>query len=164
MKKLTAISAMLVLSLVLSVFIFAGEKPAESTDPGDKAAIENKENTNPNSDVITAYYFHGTQRCATCRKLEAYSREALETGFPEDIADSSIVFTIINYDLDENRHYIDDYGLYTKALILSKVSDGNEVEWKNFDKIWKLVRDKNEYIEYVQKETADFKNKQTENE
>jgi len=164
MKKLTVISAILILSLVLSVFIFAGEKPAESTDPGDKAAVENKEDANPNGDVIIAYYFHGTQRCATCKKLEAYSREALKKGFPEDIADSSIVFTMVNYDLDENRHYIDDYGLYTKALILSKVSDGKEVEWKNLDKIWQLVRDEDKYIEYVQKETADFMNKLTENE
>ncbi len=162
MKKLTVVSAILILSLVLSAFIFAGEKPAESTDSGDKAAVENKEDTNPTNDVIIAYYFHGTQRCATCKKLEAYSREALEKGFPEEMADSTIVFTMINYDLDENEHYIDDYKLYTKALILSKVSGGKEVAWKNLDKIWQLVRDKDAYIAYVQKETADFMKKPAE--
>ena len=159
MKKLTVVPGILILSLIMSAFIFAGEKPAETAAAGDKKAVENKEDTNPTNDVIIAYYFHGTQRCATCKKLEAYSREALEKGFPEEMADSTIIFTMINYDLDENKHYIDDYKLFTKALILSRVSGGNEVAWKNLDKIWQLVRDKDEYIDYVRKEMSDFMKK-----
>lgn len=32
---------------------------------------------------VTAYYFHGSTRCTTCRKIEAFSREAVQTGFSE---------------------------------------------------------------------------------
>ena len=30
------------------------------------------------SDYVQAYYFHATRRCATCMKLEQYSRGAIE--------------------------------------------------------------------------------------
>ena len=55
-----------------------------------------------------------------------------------------------------DQHYLKDYGLYTKSLILSRVRDGREVQWKNLDKIWELVHDKDKYIEYVQDETRAF--------
>ena len=85
--------------------------------------------------MVFATYLHGTLRCATCRKLEAYSEEALKTAFQEELNDSSLVWRTINYDEKENEHYLKDYSLYTKALILSRVKDGSELEWKNLSKI-----------------------------
>ena len=35
------------------------------------------------ADKVIAYYLHGHRRCATCIKLEAYTKEAIETGFAE---------------------------------------------------------------------------------
>lgn len=110
----------------------------------------------PARDRIVAYYFHGNQRCATCYKLEEYSREALETGFATELTDSLLAWQPTNYDLDENKHYIDDYKLFTKALVLSRVRDGKEIAWRNLDKIWELVGDKKKFLAYVQLETRSF--------
>lgn len=107
-------------------------------------------------DTFIAYYFHGTVRCATCRKLENYSQEALETGFADKLADSSLIWQVVNYDEKENKHYIKDYRLFTKAVILSRVRDGKEVNWTNLAKIWELVNDKEEFIAYVQAEAGAF--------
>lgn len=105
---------------------------------------------------IFAYYLHGNRRCATCRKLEAYSEEALRLGFPELLEDSTLIWGTINYDSEENEHFLKDYNLFTKAVILSRVRDGNEIEWKNLDRIWDLVNDKEKFLKYVQKETEAF--------
>jgi hypothetical protein len=51
---------------------------------------------------------------------------------------------------------VKDYGLFTQSLILSRVVDGKEVEWKNLDQIWKLVGDKEQYLTYVTSETRNF--------
>jgi len=130
-----------------SLKVAAENKTKEST-------VENETKVVP--ERIFAYYLHGDKRCATCRKLEAYSEEALREGFPEMLKDSTLIWGTINYDQKENEHYLKDYNLFTKALILSRVRDGSEIEWKNLDRIWELVNDKDKFLEYVRKETEAF--------
>jgi hypothetical protein len=122
----------------------------------DDSAIESETKIIP--EKIFAYYLHGNRRCATCRKLEAFSEEALREGFPEMLADSTLIWGTINYDQKENKHYLKDYNLFTKAVILSRVKDGNEIQWKNLDRIWDLVHDKERFLKYIQKETEAFLN------
>jgi len=110
------------------------------------------------SDQVVVYYLHMNRRCMTCGKLEAFSKEAVETGFAEQLKNSDIVFSVENFEQKGNEHFARDYRLYSQSLILSRQHDGRETEWKNLDKIWKLVRDKEEFITYVQTELADFMN------
>jgi len=107
-------------------------------------------------DIVYASYFHGDRRCPTCMKLEAYSNEAIQSGFEKEVKDSSLVFRTINWDREENTHYLDDYKLYTKALVLSRVRGGKEIAWVNLDSIWQYVGDKDKYLKYVQSHTRTF--------
>ena len=108
------------------------------------------------SDQLVVYYLHSTRRCMTCKKLEAYSQEAISTGFAKQLTDSTIVWRVVNFEEEGNEHYVKDYQLYTKSLILSMLCDGKETGWKNLDKIWELVGDKDEFIEYIQTEVRNF--------
>jgi len=154
-RHLTVFVILAVLALALSVVgdTEIVEKSAPDPEIIDTTVVVEQQVM---SDQIVAYYFHGTRRCVTCRKIEAYSQEALEAGFAVQIADSSLVWTPVNYDEEDNRHFIDDYKLYTKTLILSRVREGKEVGWKNLDKIWELVGDKKDFIAYVQSSTDEF--------
>ncbi len=98
---------------------------------------------------LIVYYFHGDVRCPTCHKLESYAKESLDTYFANEIASNRISWKPVNIDKNENSHYVRDYNLITKSIILSKVSDGKEVEWKNLDKIWQEVHDKEGYLQYI---------------
>ena len=157
-----AFYTVLVFGLVgLPVVLYAQDKLPESTDGIQESDSVTVEKQAISDDVVFATYLHGTLRCATCRKLEAYSEEALKTAFEEELNDSSLIWRVINYDEKENEHYLKDYSLYTKALILSRVKDGSELEWKNLSKIWELVGNKDEFLKYVQDETRDFINKES---
>jgi hypothetical protein len=105
---------------------------------------------------VIAYYFHGSFRCPTCHKLEEYSKEAIETNFKDAVASGSVEFREVNLEDKGNEHFAQDYQLYTKSLILSSVKDGKEITWKNLDKIWDLVGDKQQFIGYVTTETSGF--------
>ena len=105
---------------------------------------------------VTAYYFHGSFRCPTCRNLEAYSKEAIERNFKDPLASGALEFRAVNVEEKENGHYAKSYQLYTKSLVLSLVRDGKEVRSKNLAKIWELVRDKQKFIAYVTEETRAF--------
>jgi hypothetical protein len=101
---------------------------------------------------IIAYYFHGIRRCPSCMKIEAYSQEAVQTGFAEDLKSGKMEWHVINIEEPPNEHYEKDYQLYTKSLILSRVENGKETKWKNLDKVWELLGDKEAFIKYVQDE------------
>jgi len=105
---------------------------------------------------VIAYYFHGTFRCPTCRKLEQYSKEAIEANFKDALVFGKLEFKVVNLEDKGNEHYAADYQLYTKSLILSLVKDGREIKWKNMDKIWEYVGNKEIFIDYVKREVADL--------
>jgi len=105
---------------------------------------------NPQTDRIIAYYFHTTYRCATCRRIEAYSREAIDTGFARELQDGRLEFQLVNVQLPENRHFIEDYQLFTKSLVLVRIKGGKQVEWTNLGRVWELTGDRNAFSGYVQ--------------
>ncbi len=149
----------LLYSLLLVAVVFGAAIADEPKD--DSAAVtainaDTSKVDDASADRVYAYYFHGDVRCVTCKKLEAYSGEALTTGFEKEIADSTLVWQAVNYDREANKHYLEDFQLYTKSLVLFHMKDGKITDWKNLDKIWKLVGDKDDYIKYVQSETKKF--------
>lgn len=105
---------------------------------------------------VVAYYFHGTMRCPTCHKLEQYSKEAIETNFKDALQSGKLEYKVVNVEDKGNEHFCDDYQLYTKSLILSLIEDGKEIKWKNLDKIWEYVGNKQKFLDYVKAGVTDF--------
>jgi len=105
---------------------------------------------------IIAYYFHGNFRCATCRTIEQLSQQSVEKNFQQQLKDGSLIFLPVNTDEPENRHFIDDYKLVTRSLVLSKIQSGKQVAWKNLDKVWQLVRNEEKFEQYVKSEIQQF--------
>jgi hypothetical protein len=105
---------------------------------------------------VIAYYFHGSFRCMTCTNMEKYSREAVETNFQDALASGKIEFREVNVEEGGNEHFVNDYQLYTKALILSLVKDGKEIKSKNLDQIWRLSGNREKFLEYMTGEINEF--------
>lgn len=114
-------------------------------------AAENKPATK-----VMAYYFHGTFRCYTCTNMEKYSRKAIEANFKDALASGKLEFLSVNVEDRGNEHFVNDYQLYTKSLILSFVKDGKEIKSKNLDKVWEYSRNKQKFIDYVINEINGF--------
>jgi len=105
---------------------------------------------------VVAYYFHGTMRCSTCRKLEQYSKEAVENYYKNELTSGKLEFKVINVEEKGNEHFVNDYRLYTKSLVLSLVKDGKEVKSRNLTKIWEYVGNKQRFYDYIKEEVANF--------
>jgi thiol-disulfide isomerase/thioredoxin len=105
---------------------------------------------------VIVYYFHGTARCPTCKTIEKYSREAVEHYFPNELKNGKLVFMTMNVEDAANRHYIQDYKLFSKSLVVSLVKQDKEVTWKNLTDVWKLVGDKDKFFQYVKDEVENL--------
>lgn len=112
--------------------------------------------TKAESAKVIAYYFHGNFRCTTCRTIEQYSHDAIHTYFVKELENEKLEFRPVNVEEPENRHFVQDYQLFSKALVLSLVTDGKEIKWKNLTDVWKLVRDKDKFFQYVKDEVESF--------
>ena len=105
---------------------------------------------------VIAYYFHGTLRCSTCRTIEAYSEEAITKEFTNEIASGRLAWRVVNVDEPENKHFVEDFALASKSLVLAEYRDGKVTRHENLQQIWQLVRDKEAFLAYVRAATSDF--------
>jgi hypothetical protein len=108
------------------------------------------------TDYVKAYYFHGDFRCSNCHKIEQYSKETIDKYFAKELASGELEYEVINIDKKLNEHFAKDYRLYTKSLVISKIKDGKEVEYKNLEKVWNHLGDKEAFYNYVKEEIENF--------
>ena len=105
---------------------------------------------------VVAYYFHGNLRCRTCKTIEAYSEEAIQSEFADELASGRLVWRVVNIDEPENKHFVKDFELVTKSLVLTEYQDGEVTRWENLKQVWQLVRDKEQLLAYVRSSTRRF--------
>jgi len=155
------------LVLVFGSVVYFGVKGLQQRGSSDPIAVQDvqaasKASTTTTStqktetEKIIAYYFHTTYRCATCRRIEAYSKQAIDFGFAPELAKGSLEFRLVNVELPENQHFMQDYKLFTKSLVLVRFKSGSQVEWKNLSKVWELTGEHDAFLSYVRGEVRAY--------
>ena len=105
---------------------------------------------------IAVYYFHGNYRCPSCTTIEELTNFSIINGFKKELESGQLVFQAINVETPENQHFIKDYQLYTKSVIVSEVVDGKELRWKNLKDVWRLFMKEKAFTMYVQQEVSAY--------
>jgi hypothetical protein len=142
-------STMFIAVLLATVLILALWVPAPR-------ALAEEPTLDTGAENVVAFYFHGNVRCATCKKIEAYAEEAVQQGFPEALQSGALEWRVINIDEPANKHFIEDFQLVTRSVVLAEYRDGEVVRFKNLDQVWQLVRSQDRFVEYVQGEARLF--------
>jgi hypothetical protein len=153
----------LIITILLLVFVAASlvavfMRGSEESKVEKGAELAAETNAEAGDSKIIVYYFHGNARCKTCLTIEMYALEAVETGFPEALKANRIDFLTVNLDLAENEHFIDDFQLAARIVVLERIVDGKRKDYVNLTRVWELVGDKKAYVAYVQDEMKKFMN------
>jgi len=72
------------------------------------------------------YYFHITNRCATCTKIEATTKKILNEQYASQIENGTLIFKSFNVDLPENKNLVKKYEAYGATLALTYIVTGKE--------------------------------------
>ncbi|MEO0206825.1 MAG: nitrophenyl compound nitroreductase subunit ArsF family protein [candidate division WOR-3 bacterium] len=132
-------------------------QPIKETATNQKEKVSSAmSEVKPQNARVIAYYFHGTFRCTTCQTIEKYSKEAIEYYFANELKSGKLEFRPLNVEEAQNRHYIQDYQLFSRALVISLVKQDKEATWKNLTDVWKLVSDRDKFFRYVKDEVDKF--------
>lgn len=68
--------------------------------------------------------FHNKQRCPTCIAIENETRNALNSSFAQEMADSTIVLRVFDLSEKENQQIAEHYQVSFSSLILVKYVNG----------------------------------------
>jgi len=171
MKSKTIITVVLLLFVVVSVIFLVAKEVQERYDSntfqqqqvmalgtaGSIPATKPQEllsHSNQLSKKVIVYYFHGTARCRSCLRIEALTNQAIQDNFSDDIKAGRLQWQKVNVDEPGSKHFVKDYGLYTKSVVVVNMQGDKQLRWKNLEQIWHLLGDKDAFLQYV---TAEIK-------
>ena len=127
----------------------APKKPPQKPDGKPKAADASSETMRSK---VVVYYLHTTARCPSCLKIEAFTAAEVTGPLSGPLAEGRLEWKVLNVDEPKNEHFVDDYKLFTKSVVVSEVVNGKEVRWKRLDKVWDYLGDQQAFMKYVDDE------------
>jgi len=112
------------LLVILSISFFAcnsgGTEDQNQTDSITTAVNQNLK--------LQVYYFHATNRCATCQSIEDNVKKVIENNFKDQVAKGEINFKVLCVDDDANKPLAEKYEAAGAALHLVKYENGKELD------------------------------------
>lgn len=145
MKQVACIG---IIASLLATLCFGEQTPASQIRDTIKSPASQK--------TYVLYYFYNRVRCPTCLKFESTVKEILAGDLKGVVGKGILKGAFIDTDNAQDGHYINDYKLVTKAILISELVDGKETRWKNLDKIWTLAGNITALKGYILKEVRAF--------
>lgn len=71
------------------------------------------------SDRVEVVYFHGAQRCPTCKAIEMHSREVVESYFAKDVRRGRVVFRVVDISDAESSKLAKSYRVTWSSLFVN---------------------------------------------
>ncbi len=107
----------LVLMMVSLILLAFGEK---------SNAVTVKEQSGQVRDFVEVLYFHGKQRCVTCRSIEQNTKELLKSKFQRQMKEGKVVYRVIDISKTENAQIAEMYEVTWSSLFLVQHKSGKE--------------------------------------
>ncbi len=106
---------------------------------------------------VVCLCFLNDHPCESSRRLEAWTKEALESAYLAELRSGDVVFRSVDYDRPADKHYLKDYALPFQSIVLQDAAVPSR--WKRLDKLWELIGDQKAFRQYVQDEVKAFQEK-----
>ncbi|MEF8824001.1 MAG: nitrophenyl compound nitroreductase subunit ArsF family protein [Desulfohalobiaceae bacterium] len=130
-----------------------------STCPASQSSANTSTSEKDQKTHYIAYYFYTSKRCASCYRIENWSEAAIKEHFGQALREGNLRWKTVKVDHPENKHFVKDYNLYTKSVVIVEKNGDETVRWKNLEKVWRLLQDKKAYFDYVTGEIKAFMEK-----
>lgn len=143
--------ARMIVSGVLLLFVAASITAIviKNTEDGTTSSATTIENLDGK---VVVYYFHRTQRCPTCLKIEELASDVVQARFAAELTAGKLIWKTVNIDSPGNGHFEGDFNLITQSLIVVDNRETGQSHWWNLDKIWELVWMESDFRMYVDTE------------
>ena len=131
---------------------------ADKKDATSAVATVGADTTTQGESRVVVYFFHRKERCATCRKIEAYTHEVVEKHFADALRDGRIEWRVFGFEDPANAKFKEKFDLFTSTVVLAEVRGDEVVRFKDLvESVWEKVNgDKGAFDKYIQDEIDAF--------
>ena len=123
--------------------------------PSRAAPSAAKEGTPARAQTVV-YYFYTSSRCASCMRIEAWTKECLEQEFGSELKAGRIAWKPVNLEDDGNMHFVEDFKLTAKTVIVCNYRDGKPGRYADLVDVWQLLNDKGRFFLLVRTKVKEF--------
>ncbi|MEX1119733.1 MAG: nitrophenyl compound nitroreductase subunit ArsF family protein [Terrimicrobiaceae bacterium] len=146
MKKILTYG-LLALAVVGAGFAVKQRMAGSQAPPATEATFSPDSDLPAKGRVIT--YFTSDVRCPSCLKIEELTRKTVKERFAGQLQSGELVFRTLNTDRPENKHFVDDYQLVSKTVIVSTRENGKEIRFENLQDVWLKLNDPAAFQNYI---------------
>lgn len=82
---------------------------------------------NTKETYVEVLYFHGKQRCVTCKAIEKYSKEVVFSDMAALAKKGKVKFRVIDISTEEGEKMAKNYRVSWSSLYVNKWKDGKEI-------------------------------------
>lgn len=104
-----------ILPIIMLVCFVNCSSPKENRHAGKESETE---------DHVEVIYFHGKMRCLTCRAIEKYAKETVDSLFHEEVKNGKVIFRVI--DIQDYEDLADIYQTTGSSLFVTSIINGKE--------------------------------------
>jgi len=110
------------------------------------------EKTKVPAEYVWVIYFHQVPVCETCQLMTNLIYETLSERFADEVQGKQLVLRYRNFESEQNAALVKKLGIKSPSLVVSQIKSGKMVKAKLPGKIWTLVAEKEEFIDYTARE------------
>ncbi len=88
--------------------------------------------------------------------IEAYTEETIKSNYPQELESGRLEWKTVNVDEPVNKHFVRDYQLSTRTVVLVDVNPGKKERWTKLERVWQLVRNKEAFVDYILENTNTY--------
>ena len=103
---------------------------------------------------LVVYYFHGKQRCPSCRSIEAQTHQVLKDDFAEAMAKGEISWEVLNYESPVAASLVKEFDVQLPVVVLAGMNQGKIERWKRLDEVWGLYDEPAKFAKFIRDEIA----------
>lgn len=103
---------------MLATIIMAVVSSCTNTTTNTEGTQSETSSSAPQVEVV---YFHGKQRCLTCRAIERFAKEAVDSCFA---GNEAVNFKVVDITTSDGEQIADAYEIAGSALLIIKEVDG----------------------------------------
>lgn len=147
-----AIANLLVSFALISIGFVLGKETGRRETPAGDAAVAPVPGSG--HDRVIVYYMHATVRCVTCNELETSILSVLLTDFADELREGRVEWRTADYQTEEAL--AKRYDVASGCVVVVKVKDDREAEFKRLDDIWTRSGDRARLSEYLSAAVRQF--------
>lgn len=93
------------------------------------------------ADGLVVVNFHAAIQCNGCREIDRETQTVMESEFSDALKSGRIRHAVINFEDPANKHFIQDYGLSTSTVVVTRRRNGRDAAWQRLDAVWNHLYD-----------------------